>query len=65
MTTIPHPERTLVIERVFDAPRELVYATWTDDAHIDEWWGPSMVTTRTVERDFSVGGSWKCRAATQ
>jgi uncharacterized protein YndB with AHSA1/START domain len=59
MTTIEHPERTIVIERVFDAPRDLVYSAWTDSAHIDNWWGPSMVTTRTVERDFSVGGYWK------
>ncbi|NQW19564.1 MAG: SRPBCC domain-containing protein [Chloroflexi bacterium] len=59
MATIEHPERTLVIERVFDAPRTLVYDAWTDSEHIDKWWGPTMVTTRTIERDFSVGGSWK------
>ena len=58
-TTIQNPERTLVIERVFDAPRDLVDATWTDSEYIDEWWGPSMGITRTTERDFSVGGSWK------
>jgi uncharacterized protein YndB with AHSA1/START domain len=58
MTTIEHPERTLVVERVLDAPRELVYSAWIDDENIDKWWGPTMVTTRTVERDFSVGGSW-------
>ena len=58
MTTIAHPDRTSVIERVFDAPRELVYKTWTDAEHIDEWWGPTGVTTRTVERNFAVGGSW-------
>lgn len=59
MTTIEHPDRTLIIERVFDAPRDLVYAAWTDGDSIDEWWGPSMMTTKTVERDFSVGGSWQ------
>jgi len=59
MTTIEHPDRTLVIERVFDAPRELVYSAWTDGENIDSWWGPSMMTTKTVERDFSVGGAWK------
>jgi len=58
MRTIQHPERTLVIERVFDAPRELVYSTWTDAEHIDQWWGPTGVTTRTIERNFTVGGSW-------
>ncbi len=59
MTNIEHPDRTLVIERIFDAPRSLVYDVWTNGDHIDKWWGPTMVTTRTVERDFSVGGSWK------
>ena len=59
MTTIEHPERTLVIERTFDAPRSLVYEVWTSDEHIDKWWGPSMMTTKTVERNFSVGGAWK------
>jgi uncharacterized protein YndB with AHSA1/START domain len=57
MTTIQHPERTTVIERVFDAHRELVYSTWADSEHIDQWWGPTGVTTRTVERNFTVGGS--------
>ena len=59
MTAIEHPERTLVIERTFDAPRELVYAAWTDGANIDKWWGLSMMTTKTVDRDFSVGGAWR------
>jgi uncharacterized protein YndB with AHSA1/START domain len=59
MTNIEHPERTLVIERVFDAPRELVYSAWIDGANIDKWWGPSIMTTKTVERNFQVGGAWK------
>ncbi len=58
MTAIAHPDRTSVIERVFDAPRSLVYDTWVDSEHIDQWWGPAGVTTRTVERNFTVGGSW-------
>ena len=60
MTTIEHPDRTLVIERVFDAPRSLVYDAWTKSEHIDNWWGPAGITIRTVERDFSVGGVWNC-----
>ena len=59
MTLINHPERTIVIERTFDAPRSLVYDVWTSDEHIDKWWGPSMMTTKTVEREFVVGGAWK------
>jgi uncharacterized protein YndB with AHSA1/START domain len=58
MTAIAHPDRTTVIERVFDAPLSLVYKTWTNSDTIDQWWGPSGVITRTVERNFTVGGSW-------
>ena len=59
MTLINHPERTIVIERTFDAPRSLVYDVWTSDEHIDKWWGPSMMMTKTVERNFAVGRAWK------
>ena len=33
-------ERALTITRVFDAPRELVWKAWTDQAHARHWWGP-------------------------
>ena len=44
------------IERVFDAPRELVFATMTDPKLIPEWWGP---TTSVDVMDVRVGGSWR------
>ena len=38
-TTTP-AERELVISRVFDAPRELVFKAWTEPEHLMRWWGP-------------------------
>jgi uncharacterized protein YndB with AHSA1/START domain len=49
-------DREIVISRVFDAPRELVFDAWTDPRHIGEWWGPNGFTTTTYEMDVRVGG---------
>jgi len=49
-------EGTLVIERVFDAPRELVWKAWTDPEQAMRWWGPKGFTSPACEIDFRVGG---------
>lgn len=51
-------EHTVVIERVFDAPRELVWAAWTDPDQIAKWWGPEHFTTprEKIEIDLRPGG---------
>lgn len=46
----------LVVERVFDAPRELVWRAWTDPEHFKRWYGPQGFTLPTCEIDFRVGG---------
>ena len=46
----------LVIERVFDAPRELVWRAWTDPEHFVQWWGPNDFTTPFCTIDLTVGG---------
>ena len=33
-------DRVLAISRLFDAPRALVFAMWTDPEHAKHWWGP-------------------------
>jgi uncharacterized protein YndB with AHSA1/START domain len=52
-------ERELVIERVFDAPRELVFQAWTDPKHMPRWWGPKHFTNRVEQMDVRPGGSWR------
>jgi len=49
--------RTLVITRVFDAPRRLVFKTWIDPVHLEQWWGPEGFTNPVCEADARPGGA--------
>ena len=51
-------EREIVISRVIDAPRELVFEAFTDVRHLSRWWGPEGFTTNTRAFEFRVGGVW-------
>jgi uncharacterized protein YndB with AHSA1/START domain len=51
------PTKDLVIERVFDAPRERVFDVFTTPAHIQKWWGPKMVGNLIAEFDARPGGA--------
>jgi uncharacterized protein YndB with AHSA1/START domain len=48
----------LVIERLFDAPREKVWKAWTDPELLKRWWGPEGFTAPFIQLDLRVGG--KC-----
>src|SRR3954454_22781987 len=50
--------REIVIFRLIDAPRELVFEAFTDVRHLSRWWGPEGFTTTTRTFDFRVGGEW-------
>lgn len=52
-------DRTLVIERVFRAPPEAVFAAWTDPAILAEWWGPETFHTPECAMDVREGGAWR------
>lgn len=59
-------QRELAIERVFDAPRERVFAAWTDPHRVREWWGPVNYPARYVEMDVRPGGAWRmCLRSTE
>ncbi len=51
-------EGVLVIERVFDARRELVWRAWTEPEQAMKWWGPKGFTSPAAEIDFRVGGKY-------
>ena len=51
-------EREIVISRVIDAPRELVFEAFTEVRHLSQWWGPDGFTTTTRAFEFRVGGAW-------
>jgi uncharacterized protein YndB with AHSA1/START domain len=52
-------DREIRIERVFDAPRDLVFAAITDPELIPQWWGPRGTTTIVDQMDPRPGGSWR------
>lgn len=52
-------DREIVLTRVLDAPRELVFDAWTDRKHIAQWWGPRGFTTTIHEMDVRPGGVWR------
>ena len=51
-------DREIVISRVIDAPRELVFEAFTAVRHLSRWWGPDGFTTTTRAFEFRVGGEW-------
>src|SRR4051794_29246279 len=52
-------DREIVLSRVFDAPRALVYEAWTQAEHLTKWFCPKGFTTTTREIDTRVGGKWR------
>lgn len=52
-------QRTLVLTRTLNAPRELVFRAWTDPKHLVRWWGPNDFTLPHCEQDFRVGGRYR------
>ena len=51
-------DREIVISRVIDAPREMVFEAFTEVRHLSRWWGPEGFTTTTRSFEFRVGGEW-------
>jgi uncharacterized protein YndB with AHSA1/START domain len=54
-STVNETER-MVITRIFDAPRELVWRAWTEPQYVVQWWGPKGFTAPVCKMDFRVGG---------
>lgn len=51
--------RVLVIERVFQAPRAVVFSAWSRVEHLVQWFGPKNFTLPFCEVDFRIGGSYR------
>jgi uncharacterized protein YndB with AHSA1/START domain len=58
-TTAYADGQELVMERIFDAPRDLVWKVLTDPERVTNWWGPHGYTTTVVEMDVRPGGHWR------
>jgi len=52
-------DREIHVERVFDAPRDRVFAAHTDPELVREWWGTRNTTTVVDEMDATTGGRWR------
>ncbi|MEX0954289.1 MAG: SRPBCC family protein [Rhizobiaceae bacterium] len=51
-------ERTMVLERVIKAPRNLVWGAWMNPETLPQWWGPDGFSCRTKRIDLRTGGEW-------
>ena len=49
-------EHEIVITRVFNASRKLLWKVWTETDHIEKWWGPQGFSTRAEKNELKVGG---------
>jgi uncharacterized protein YndB with AHSA1/START domain len=52
-------EREIVLSRVFDAPRKMVWEAWTDPKQVALWWGPKGFSTTIEVMDVRPGGVWR------
>jgi uncharacterized protein YndB with AHSA1/START domain len=52
-------ERVLIITRIFDAPRELVWKAWTEPERMVKWHGPRGFTSTVERSDFRPGGAYR------
>ena len=52
-------ERELVITRIFDAPRHLVFQAWTEPGRVARWWGPQGFVTTYCDMDIRPGGRFR------
>lgn len=51
-------DRVLVLERIFDAPRTLVFEMFNEPEHLKHWWGPVGWELPVCHADFRPGGIW-------
>lgn len=52
-------KQEIIVTRVFDAPRELVFRMYSDAKDIPKWWGPRHLTTVVEKMEVRKGGIWR------
>ena len=58
-TDIPAGEAVIVMQRIYDAPRDLVWQAMTEARHVAQWWGGPGFTNPVCEMDVRPGGLWR------
>ena len=51
-------ERTMILQRVIQAPRSIVWGAWMNNETLPQWWGPDGYSCRTKRIDLRTGGEW-------
>jgi uncharacterized protein YndB with AHSA1/START domain len=59
LTVTTPSDREIVMTRVFDAPRDLVFEALSSCKHMSQWWGPRKYEVTSCEMDFRPGGAWR------
>ena len=59
LTVTTPSDLEIVLTRVFDAPRELVFEAHTSCEHLKHWWGPRRYELTACDLDFRPGGAWR------
>ncbi|MFT4172623.1 MAG: SRPBCC family protein [Rhodocyclaceae bacterium] len=59
MTDDVPADRQIVVSRLFDPPRERVFAAWAEPRHIQAWWGPDGFTNTISSMELRPGGVWR------
>ena len=59
LTVTTPSDREIVMTRVFDAPRDLVFEAHSSCEHLSRWWGPRRYEITSCEMDFRPGGAWR------
>lgn len=52
-------DRELMVSRLIEGPRDVVFEAFTEVQHLSRWWGPEGFTTTTRIFEFSEGGVWE------
>ena len=56
---VEQKDKQLILSRVFQASKELVFQAYSSCEHLKHWWGPKTWPMDECEMDFKVGGTWK------
>lgn len=52
-------EREIVLTRLINAKRDIVFTAWTDPEHLQAWFGPAGFKIQTKDIDIRAGGLWR------